>query len=38
MIIFVPKGVDSEEDQTRNRMYYDAIYDYLISCGINELS
>ena len=37
MIIFVPKGVDCEEDITRNRGYYDAIYQYLLSCGIKEL-
>lgn len=37
MIIFVPKGVDCEEDIMRNRGYYDAIYQYLLSCGIKEL-
>lgn len=37
MIIFVPEGVDAEEDCTRNHKYYDAIYEYLISCGIEEL-
>lgn len=37
MIIFVPVGVDPEEDPTRNRDYYDGIYNYLISCGIKEL-
>lgn len=36
MIIFVPRGV-SEEDATRNSFYYDEIYNYLISCGINEV-
>lgn len=37
MILFVPKGVDAEEDQTRNHVYYDAIYEYLKSCGIREI-
>ena len=36
MIIFVPKGVDEEEDPTRNSTYYDAIYEYLLKCGIEE--
>lgn len=36
MIIFVPRGVEEEEDPTRNRKYYDEIYDYLQACGINE--
>lgn len=38
MVIFVPEGVDEEEDQTRNKKYYDDIYDYLKNqCGIEEL-
>lgn len=37
MIIFVPKGVDPEEDETRNAEYYDNIYSYLLQCGIEEL-
>ena len=37
MVIFVPEGVDAEEDNTRNHKFYDEIYDYLISCGIKEL-
>ena len=37
MILFVPKGVDEEEDPTRNYKYYDNIYNYLISCGIKEI-
>ncbi len=37
MIIFVPKGVDEDEDPTRNSSFYDGIYDYLISCGIKEI-
>ena len=37
MVIFVPQGVDPEDDPTRNNQYYNDIYNYLISCGINEL-
>lgn len=37
MVIFVPCGVDSEEDSTRSKTYYHAIYKYLLSCGIKEL-
>ena len=37
MVIFVPEGVGSEEDPTRNNAYYDAIYKYVLSCGIHEL-
>lgn len=37
MVIFVPDGVESEEDITRNKMYYDNIYAYLKSCGVNDL-
>lgn len=37
MVIFVPRGVDPEEDKTRNRQFYDEIYDYLKSCGIEDL-
>ncbi|MBR1797255.1 MAG: DUF2075 domain-containing protein [Clostridiales bacterium] len=37
MIIFVPHGVDPEEAETRNKSFYDGIYDYLLSCGIKEL-
>ncbi len=37
MIIFVPNGVDSEIDETRNSAFYDGIYNYLLSCGIDEL-
>ena len=36
MIIFVPYGVDEEEDPTRNSQYYDGIYEYLKECGIQE--
>lgn len=38
IVIFVPKGVDSEEDPTRNREYYDGIYQYLRMCGIRKLA
>ena len=37
MVIFVPHGVEEEEDATRNHQFYDEIYDYLVSCGIKEL-
>ena len=37
MIIFVPKGVDPEVDETRNSEYYDRTYSYLLKCGIEEL-
>lgn len=37
MVLFVPNGVDPEEDPTRDSEYYNAIYKYLISCGIEEL-
>lgn len=37
MVIFVPRGVDSEEDPTRDSKYYDGIYTYLLSAGIREL-
>ena len=38
MVLFVPHGVDPDEDPTRNSDYYDNIYNYLLSCGIKELS
>lgn len=37
MVIFVPKGVDPEEDATRDSAFYDEVYNYLINCGIGEL-
>lgn len=37
MVLFVPKGVDPEEDPTRDAKYYDGIYTYLIKCGIKDL-
>lgn len=38
MVLFVPKGVNSETDPTRNAEYYDGIYNYLLECGIPELN
>lgn len=38
MVIFVPHGVDPEEDQTRDYKFYDGIFEYLRSCGIHELN
>lgn len=37
MVIFVPAGVDEEEDATRKNECYDKIYDYLLECGIEPL-
>ena len=37
MVIFVPKGVDPEDDPTRDLAFYDGIYDYLLKCGIQPL-
>ena len=38
MVIFVPKGVDEDEDPTRNAPFYDEIYQYLTEkCGIKSL-
>lgn len=38
IVIFVPKGVDPEIDETRYHKFYDEIYDYLHKlCGIEEL-
>lgn len=37
MVIFVPRGVDPEEDPTRDYAYYDGIFNYLTKCGIKEL-
>lgn len=36
-VIFVPKGVDPEEDATRDSKFYDEIYEYLKKCGIKDL-
>lgn len=37
MVIFVPYGVDEEEDSTRQKELYDEIFNYLLKCGIAEL-
>lgn len=37
MVLFVPNGVDKELDPTRDSDFYDGIYEYLLSCGIEEL-
>lgn len=37
MVIYVPQGVPSEDDPTRNYIYYDEIYEYLKKCGIKDL-
>ena len=38
MVIFVPEGVDSEEDPTRDSSVYERIFQYLTDeCGIKEL-
>lgn len=37
MVIFVPYGVDPEIDPTRDAEYYDNIYNYLLSCGLDIL-
>ena len=34
MVLFVPMGVDPEEDSTRDSAYYDAIFHYLRDCGV----
>lgn len=37
MVIFVPRGVDPEEDITRDARFYEGIYQYLRSCGVRDL-
>ena len=37
MILYVPVGTDPDEDATRDSSYYDGIYKYLRSCGIQEV-
>ena len=37
MVIFVPNGVEPDDDPTRNKKFYDDIYTYLIDCGIKQL-
>ena len=36
MVIFVPEG--DKTDKTRKPEFYNPIYEYLLSCGFNELS
>lgn len=38
MIVFVPKGDVSGEDETRNPQFYDEIAEYLFACGAVEWS
>ena len=38
MIIFVPQGDASGEDETRNPLFYDGIADHLLACGAELLS
>jgi hypothetical protein len=35
VVIFIPEGDDS--DPTRQKTYYDQTYEFLKSCGINEI-
>lgn len=37
MVLFVPKGVAKEDDETRNYKYYDEIFNYLLRCEIKEI-
>lgn len=38
LIIYVPVGAESNVDPTRNKKFYDQIYTYLVSCGIEVLN
>ena len=38
LIIYVPAGTDASVDASRDRYLYDDIFNYLISCGIQELT
>ena len=38
LIVYVPVGAAPSEDPTRDSKLYDAVYIYLISCGIKPLS
>ena len=38
MVIFVPEGDRTGRDETRNPKFYDGIFDYLVSCGVEKLS
>lgn len=38
MVIFVPNGVEADEDPTRDKEYYDKVFYYLTkSCGIRQI-
>lgn len=37
LVIYVPKGVDKDEDPSRDKALYDGIFNYLKVCGIQEL-
>lgn len=37
LIIYVPEGADPSLDPSRNKKYYDSVYDYLRNCGIKTL-
>ena len=37
MVLFIPRGVDPEDDATRDYSFYDGIYQYLKECGLPEL-
>ena len=38
MVIFVPKGDESGEDETRDVEFYDGIYNHLIACGATDMN
>lgn len=38
LIIYVPEGTDVTSDPTRDKALYDGIFEYLLSCGIEELT
>jgi len=37
MVVFVPKGDTSGEDETRNVSFYDGVWEFLRACGAREL-
>ena len=38
MVIFVPKGDESGEHETRDVEFYDGIYNHLIACGATDMN
>ena len=38
MVILVPKGDESGEDETRDVAFYDGIYNHLIACGATDMN